>query len=173
MQRPADDVDETTVAVTLSARALAALCAFLRSGAVQGQPFEQPMMEAMRGACAGPAALRGSRCALSTRTLRTVREFIEAHLAEDIGLAEIAGAASLSAHHLGRSFRQATGQSLWQYVLARRAHRARLLIEQRPRTTLGEIAALCGFDSYSQFIAVFRKAHGVTPGAWRRRAQAQ
>jgi len=172
-QRPDDAVDQATVTVTLSQRALRALAAWVCSGAASGLPFEQPLRDALLGAGAGPSAPRIGPCVLAPRTLRRVSEFIEEHLAEDIGVADIASAASLSAHHLGRSFRQATGQSLWQYVLARRAHRARLLIEQRPLTTLAEIAARSGFDSYSQFIAVFRKAHGVTPGAWRRRAQAQ
>jgi AraC-like DNA-binding protein len=172
--RPEETVGQTTVTVTLSSGALGALGAYLRSGAARGLPFEQPLLEAVGGAGAGSAAPRGTRCALSQRTQRKVREYIEEHLADDIGVADIASAASLSPHHLGRSFRQATGQSLWQYVLARRAHRARGLIERRPRTTLHEIAALSGFESYSQFIAAFRKLHGVTPGDWRRaREQAQ
>jgi AraC-like DNA-binding protein len=174
MERLENAVDQTTVTVTLSAGALGALGAYLRSGAAHGMPFEQPLLEAVGGAGAGDSAPRGARCALSPCTLRKVREFIEEHLADDIGVADIACAASLSPHHLGRSFRQATGQSLWQYVLARRAHRARGLIERHPLTTLAQIASMSGFESYSQFIAAFRKLHGITPGAYRhRREQAQ
>jgi len=173
LQRPQDAVEQTTVTVTLSAGALGALGAYLRSGAARGMAFEQPLLEAVGAAGAGAAAAREDRCALSPCTLRKVRAFVEEHLGEPIGVADIASAASLSAHHLGRSFRHATGQSLWQYVLERRAQRARSLIERRPLTTLAEIASLSGFASYSQFIAAFRKSHGVTPGAWRRRRQAQ
>lgn len=170
---PPEAVAEATVTVTLSLQALGALGAYLRSGAARGLPFERPLLEAVCGAAGAGGAPAGARRALSPRTVRRVQEFIEANLARDIGVADIAAAACVSPHHLGRGFRQATGQSLWQFVLARRATRARRLIEARPRTTLAEIAALCGFDSYSQFIAAFRKLHGVTPGDWRRRREAQ
>ena len=166
---PAEPVAVTTVTVTLSTHALGALGAYLRSGAAHGLPFEQPLLQALSASDPrGLGALRSARCALSPRALRKVREFIDANLPRDFGVADIAGAASLSPHHLGRGFRQATGQSLWQYVLARRAQRARSLIDARPRTTLAEIAALSGFESYSQFIAAFRKLHGRTPGDYRR-----
>jgi AraC-like DNA-binding protein len=169
---PEQAMEQATVTVTLSPEALAALCVYLRSGVARGQPFERPLLEAVCVATECPAAAaRGGHTALSARVLRKVHEFVEVHLAEDLSVTRIAEAVSLSPHHLGRSFHQATGQSLWQYVLACRARHARRLIETRPLTSLAQIASLCGFDSYSQFIAVFRRLNGVTPGAHRRRRQ--
>lgn len=160
---------EATVTLSLPGEALGALDAYLRSGAARGLPFEQALRDALGagppGASATPAA--SARCVLSRRALRRVHEFVAANLAHEIGIADIARAASLSPSHLGRSYHQATGQSLWQYVLETRARHARQLIAQQPRTALADIALLCGFQSYSQFIAAFRKLHGLTPGAYR------
>jgi AraC-like DNA-binding protein len=120
----------------------------------------------------GPAGAAGQasgrRCNLSARTLRQVHEFIAANLTCEISVEDIAHAACLSPFHLSRAYHQATGQSLWQYVLQCRSGLARSMITAQPRTPLGEIAIFSGFDSYSQFIAIFRRAYGVTPGAYRR-----
>jgi AraC family transcriptional regulator len=174
-REPADDDGSATLTLTLSHQALGALGAYLQSGAARGLAFESALLDALRGGAAEPhAAAAPARCALSQRTLREVREFIEANLTRDINVEDIAQAAFLSPHHLGRSFHQATGQSLWQYVLHRRAQRARGLIEAQPQSTLADIAALCGFECYSQFIAAYRKTFGLTPGDYRRsRAGAQ
>ncbi len=158
---------EARLTLSMSGEALGALEAYLQSGAARGQPFEQALREALHGVPqAGPAL--ADRCFLSRRTLRRVHEFIAANLAHDIRIADIARAAALSAWHLGRSYHQATGQSLWQYVLQARARHAHRLIAEQPDTPLAEIALQCGFQSYGQFIAAFRKTYGLTPGAWRR-----
>lgn len=104
------------------------------------------------------------RSALSLRTLRKVQEFVDANLAREIRIDDIAHAAFLSPYHLGRRYREATGESLWQYVLRCRAQRAAALISLHPESKLADIAAQCGFASYSQFIAAFRKTYGCTPG---------
>ena len=161
------------VTVRLSTQALGALEACLRAGAARGLPFEHALLDAVCRSAVTPESRRRARRALSPRTLRKVREYVEGHLADDIGVADIAEAACVSPHHLGRGFRAATGQSLWQYVLTRRAIRARTLIDTRPLTTLSEIASLCGFESYGQFIAAFRKVHGLAPSGYRRDADGQ
>ena len=157
----------STLTLSLAGDAVGALDAFLQSGAATGQPFEQALRQAL--AARHEFALREApvRRGLSRRSLRQVREFVAANLDRDITIRDIAGAACVSVYHLGRGFRQATGQSLWQYVLACRAELADRLIAQRPETPLADIALMSGFQSYSQFIAAFRKTHGVTPSARR------
>jgi len=116
----------------------------------------------------GVAIPPGRRATLSQRTLRKVQAFIHANLAAQFSIDDIAHAACLSPYHLGRSWHQTMGQSLWQYVLQCRVALACSLISRDPEAYLGDIAVRSGFESYSQFIAVFRKLHGLTPGAWRR-----
>jgi AraC-like DNA-binding protein len=160
----------STLTLTLSLEAFQALHAHLQSGAARGLAFEQPLREALcvsrAGGPRGPE--RGSPCPLSLRTLRKVRDFIQANLAREFGIDDIARAAFLSPYHLGRAWHRATGISLWQYVLQSRAQLACSLIESQPEQTLSEVAAQSGFESYSQFIAVFRRSYGRTPSSYRR-----
>lgn len=163
----------STLTLTLSSEALGALEAYLRSGAARGQAFEQALREALVGAplAAVAPALEapGPRCALSLRTLRKVHDFIAANLTRQFGIDDIARAAFLSPYHLGRNWHKVTGVSLWQYVLQSRARLACSLIESQPDATLADVATRSGFESYSQFISVFRRSYGITPSGFRRR----
>jgi AraC-like DNA-binding protein len=98
--------------------------------------------------------------------LRRALDYIEAHLAEDIGLAEIAAAAGVSAFHFARCFRRCTGQPPYRYLTARRiAHAMRLL--QDSGESLAQVALASGFGSQAQFSVAFRAAVGESPGRWR------
>lgn len=122
-----------------------------------------------RHAVLPPAARRTGEQpnALSPERLRRVCDYIEDHLADELGLEELAGAACLSTYHLSRCFRRATGITLHSFVMGRRTERARALLGDR-RLSLAEIAYLCGFSSQSHFTAVFKKTLGATPGQYRR-----
>ncbi len=103
---------------------------------------------------------------LSRADLRHATDYIKAHLASDLSLAEISAAVSLSPHHFSRCFKQTTGQSLHQYVIAERIAFARSLL-QREELSLAEIAALSGFYDQSHLTAHFRRMLGVTPSKFR------
>lgn len=115
---------------------------------------------ANRAIPAGPA--RGS---LSPRRLAAAIDFIEAHLAQSVSLAELARAVHLSQHHFCTAFRRSTGMTPHRYLTMRRIERAkRLLAGPLP---LAEVALECGFGSQQHFTTAFRHALGTTPGAMR------
>ena len=58
--------------------------------------------------------------------------------------------------------------SVSQYVAAVRVRRARLLIDNHPELSLGEIGHVCGFQSQSSFIRCYRDHYGITPGEYRK-----
>jgi AraC family transcriptional regulator len=154
-----------------------ALQAHLRSGTAREPALERALLDSIEASLAhshdvltlppSPLSHR-PRATLSQRNLRKVEAFIDANLSLQFSVDDIARAACLSPFHLGRAWHCTTGQSLWQYVLQRRVTLACSLIRRDPDAQLGDIAAQSGFVSYSQFIAVFRRLHGVTPGIWRR-----
>lgn len=102
---------------------------------------------------------------LSPRRLATVLDYIEAHLAENVSLAELAAAANLSRHHFCSAFRRSTGVTPHKYVTSRRLERAKRLLAGS--TPLAEIALDCGFGSQQHFTTAFRQMLGTTPGAVR------
>jgi AraC family transcriptional regulator len=113
-----------------------------------------------------PAARPATRHELYRR-LAIARDYADAMCHEPIGLSEIAAAACLSPTHLLRSFRQAFGQSPYQFLTEKRIQRAMLLL----RTTalpVTEICAAVSFESLGTFSSLFRRRTGVSPSTYRR-----
>ncbi len=146
--------------------------AYASHGGIAGKLFEQSLLTAIvahvlvhyssghRSLAHGPS--------LPQWKFRKLETFIHEHLAQPLNLKALASVVDLSPYYLGRAFRAKTGTSLWQFVLECRAKEAQRLIASRPHTPLAIIAESCGFESYSQFIAAFRKVHAQLPSEFRR-----
>jgi AraC family transcriptional regulator len=104
--------------------------------------------------------------ALAPRRLRRALDYIDAHLADDIGLGDIAEAAGLSPYHFARAFRAATGLPPYRYLTQQRIARAQMLIATTD-LSLAQIAFECGFGSQGQFTSTFTRIAGISPGRWR------
>lgn len=104
---------------------------------------------------------------LSGYRLRRATEFINAHLEQDLSLAEIAAAADLSQFHFARAFRRTTGLTPQQYLMQRRVERAKQLLAIGDLPIV-EISLQTGFKNQSHFTTLFRKFTRVTPNAWRK-----
>ncbi|QUT05092.1 helix-turn-helix transcriptional regulator [Sphingobium phenoxybenzoativorans] len=139
------------------------------------QPTDRLMVDGMQTALAGH--LLGNygvdrwqpqvkSQALDPRRLKRVLDFVEARLADDIGLEDLAAEACLSPFHFSRLFREATGLSPSRYVTDRRVQAAREKLGLA-ESSLVEIALDTGFGSQANFIRVFRKMTGLTPGQYR------
>ncbi len=104
--------------------------------------------------------------ALPAYKLRRAIEFIDAHIAEDIGVNSIAEAASMSSYHFAHAFKKATGFSPHRYVVKQRIERARELLKHTDLPII-EIALSVGFATQNHFTTVFGKHCGVTPKQYR------
>ena len=111
-------------------------------------------------------ALPAVRGALDARRLRRVKDFMEAHLAEDLTIEALANEACLSPFHFARAFKAATGTAPHSYLSNLRIEKAKLLIAAE-RIPLAEIANLCGYSSQAYFTTWFKRMVGATPGAYR------
>ncbi|HRQ88831.1 MAG TPA: DNA-binding transcriptional regulator [Bacteroidia bacterium] len=103
---------------------------------------------------------------LVAKGVRHIRE----HLAEAITNDSISRAAGLSRTLFQRRFREATGQSVREFILARRLERAISLIGSTD-IPLAEVAERCGFRHQEYLGQVVKQATGETPGAIRRRSR--
>ena len=103
---------------------------------------------------------RVSRCLQRIATEATGRLSVE-ELAREVGV---------SSRHLRDLFRASTGLSPTEHLIrVRIASATRLLADSTLR--LGDIAKQLGFTTDQEFHACFRRVLGVTPSAWRQRAE--
>ena len=100
--------------------------------------------------------------------LRRAIDFIEANLANPIGLADVAASTGLTRMHFAAQFRSTTGYSPHAYLLRRRLEHAQMLLRSSEFTVLN-VALSCGFSSHAHFTAVFKRMIGEPPNAWRMR----
>lgn len=99
---------------------------------------------------------------LNHKALQRAVEFIDRHLSDSIGLADIANAACISRFHFARLFRVSTGRSPMEYVLDKRIALAKELLAHR-RQKISVTAATLGFFDQSHFTRTFRRATGLSP----------
>jgi AraC family transcriptional regulator len=104
---------------------------------------------------------------LTFRQERTVRDYVQEHLGENLTLDELAASVTLSRYHFARRFRASTGTTPHEYVLQQRVARAQTLLI-RTNYPLLDIAVICGFADQSHFNRVFKKHTGVPPGHYRK-----
>jgi AraC-like DNA-binding protein len=132
---------------------------------VQSQPRLNELGQASLQKSAGP-----SRGGLPPGVAQRIREYIDTHLEEKIGLEALATMAGLSMHHFARAFRQSVGMPPHTYLLRRRlTHVERMLREtQMP---LSEIALAAGFSDHSHLARHFRRLTGMPPSfaRWKER----
>lgn len=117
-------------------------------------------------AAAGPPPLLPAR-GLPPHVLRRVCDYIDVHLEHELTLQELGAVAQYSPHYLARLFRTATGQSLHQFVTARRLAKAKTLLTTTD-LALQQIAQAAGFSDQSHLSHQFRRAYGCTPNTMRR-----
>jgi AraC family transcriptional regulator len=99
---------------------------------------------------------------LAAWRLRRVLDYIEAHLDEDLSLAELAKVAGYSLSHFKPLFARAVGVPAHQFVLGRRVERARARLLEGG-SSLTEIALETGFAHSSHMARCLRRVLGVSP----------
>jgi len=104
--------------------------------------------------------------ALPRCRLRRVTEYIQQNVDKDLTLAEFAAAVCMSRYHFARLFKGSTGVPPHRFVVRQRITRARGVLAT-PDLSIAQISRLVGFRTPSHFTTVFRRALGITPGAYR------
>jgi AraC family transcriptional regulator len=145
----------------------------IRAGCPCGKLYGEALSQALAAYLFGrysPAVTPAVRAAgtLSPLQVRRVRAYVEAHLAHDVGLTELAGLVQLSPHYFSMQFKRALGVSPHRYVLRERIRKAQRLLAAG-RMPISEVAQNLGFSDQSHLSLAFRKMTGTTPGRYKRR----
>jgi len=104
------------------------------------------------------------------RKLRSLIDFVETYIADDIRLEDMAALVNLSPYHFAREFKRTTGITPHRYIINRRLERAREWLAQG-KHSITEIANEFGFADQSHLTRLFKRQFGLTPADYIRRSQ--
>ena len=127
-------------------------------------PIQNPELESPY--VSGEDLVRNPR--LPAQRLKRVFEYVDAHLDENITLAELAQDLNLSVYYFATLFKKTTGLSPHQYILHRRVSRARQLLRNTDLSVL-DVSLDLGFQHQNNFARAFRRVTGMTPTGFRQR----
>ena len=92
---------------------------------------------------------------------------INSDIADTPSLDELAAAFHLSKYYLSHKFKDYTGTTVHQYILAKRINAAKELLGKGLST--GEVCGKCGFGTYSNFYKAFVNITGESPKEFKAR----
>jgi AraC family transcriptional regulator len=150
---------------------VAAVHAEMVAGFPSGRLFLDSVEQAMAIALVSGNAIRHrpvrlSRGGLGSARLRRIRELVDAKLADELSLDEMAQSVGLSTAHFARMFRKSTGETPHQFVLRQRLQRAKAML-RAPHARVLDVAVACGFKTQQHFAQVFRDICGINPTGYR------
>ena len=107
--------------------------------------------------------------AVSDPRLRDALEYLHEHLHEPLfSIDDITREASVSRRWLEYAFRDALGETPYQYLRRQRLARAKRLLIEEPKTKIYNVAQSSGFSSAKQLAMAFQQDFGMSPREYRR-----
>ncbi len=97
-----------------------------------------------------------------SQKIKAALEYIAAHYAEDLSIADVATACYFSEYHFMRFFKRCTGISCGDYIKSLRLEKAAEHFAAGEQAIL-DVALSVGFHNLSYFYRAFRKKYGMTP----------
>ena len=102
---------------------------------------------------------------LAADRIESAKAWLEAHYDEPLSLTVLAREAGCSTHYLSRTFSEATGKTISQYLRGLRIEKAARLISSG-RFNVSEAAVEVGYQSLSHFSKAFLKEMGCLPSRY-------
>lgn len=112
----------------------------------------------------------GLECPLSAKhheppVIYQIIRSVQTYYRADIRIQDMARELGYSHSYLSEAFREATGNTLQNYLLDVRIRRAKELLETK-RYSIGEISTLLGYKNQQSFSRVFKNVVGCVPSAY-------
>lgn len=98
--------------------------------------------------------------------VRKIINYIQIKYSEPIQVTEIARVCGLNRSYMTRLFKDATGESVQNYIIRYRISRAKILLEST-QESVQHIAFLVGYSDIFIFSKSFKKLTGYSPNQWR------
>ncbi|ANE45215.1 hypothetical protein SY83_01445 [Paenibacillus swuensis] len=91
-----------------------------------------------------------------------IKDYIQAHLYDDISLERVADELNFKSNYLGKLFKKSTGINFTEYLTECRLTEAAKLLKEN-NLSVQEIANKLGYNSTNHFIRIFKEKFGDTP----------
>ncbi|WP_226529973.1 AraC family transcriptional regulator [Metabacillus niabensis] len=97
-----------------------------------------------------------------------IADFIQENYMKKVTIQSIAEALNLSKSYVAHVFKEMTGFTVMEYLMASRLTQVKYLLETEPDMPINDIAFKTGFESASRFSRYFHEKVGVTAREYRR-----
>lgn len=104
-----------------------------------------------------------------TDYVENIVTFIQEHYMEKLTIDSIAKSLNLSKSYLSHLFKEMTGFTVMEYLMATRITQAKYKLVMEPDKPLKDVAFDCGFESASHFSRYFKQKVGANPKDYRKK----
>jgi AraC-like DNA-binding protein len=126
------------------------------------------LVEFMRWERNTGVSIAGSKLPVEWQRVHTVLNYLQTNFKQIIYARDVAEVAGVNESQLNRLFRVALGTTWGKYLQQYRIHRATVLLSDPSRGVL-ETASEVGFETVSNFNALFREIMGLSPRQYRQK----
>jgi AraC-like DNA-binding protein len=98
-------------------------------------------------------------------TLVPILAYIETHLNETLTLKSLSQRFFINRSYLSRLFKKSIGSNIHEFIIYKRLSQAKKLLNQGHNVT--DACALCGYNDYANFLRMFKRKVGVSPGKYK------
>jgi len=102
----------------------------------------------------------------TSRLIRSIKQYIAQHYAENINLETISNQINLSSNYISHVFKRETGQTIVEYLTEWRIAQAKQMLQATDKK-IYEIGQLVGYENEHYFSRVFKKVTGVSPNRYK------
>ncbi|WP_208586658.1 helix-turn-helix domain-containing protein [Gracilibacillus suaedae] len=104
-----------------------------------------------------------------TEHAEKIASYIQHHFQDKITISEIAYNLCLNKSYVSHVFKEMTGYTIMEYVMACRLKQVKYLLEAEEKKPVQEIAYESGFENISHFSRYFKEKVGISPRDYRKK----
>lgn len=101
------------------------------------------------------------------KTVKEIAAYLDNYFSNEIRLLDISDMFFINPNYLSMLFKKTTGKTFSQYLTDIRMRKAYEMLS-RTELSIEEVSSSVGYTDYYSFIKAFKKAHGITPGKFKK-----